>query len=196
MKTLKRTGKLTLALMGVSILSACDSGPERSVTTFNSLEECKSSSEIPVEQCDAAYASAQKQAEEGVKYSTEKNCAADFADGCQRTSDGNFVPFMAGFMVSQVISNIGGNSGDLSDAEYRKRKRDSMTYTPAPVYRSKDNPTQLRTSGNTVVGKVGTVSSTKMSNYSYSQANSKPKAIVTSRGGFGKTASARGGWGG
>jgi len=187
MKTLKRTGKLTLALMGVGALSACDTGPEHKVATFNTLEQCKNSTEITAEQCDAAYAAAQKKAEDGIKYSTKSDCNADFADGCKQTSDGKFVPFMAGFMVSQVLS-------DLTDRD-RRYDRENV-YVPSPVYRSSDNPTQLRTSGNTVVGRVGTVQTSKMSNYSYSQANSKPKAVVTSRGGFGKAASARGGWGG
>lgn len=191
MKLTRRTGKLTLALMGVGAFSACDSDPEREVISFSSLEQCKGSSEISVEECDAAYLAAQKQAEGAVKYSSKNDCSADFANGCQKNSDGFFVPLMAGFMVSQIVSNIAGSSDDI-----RYRNQQSTVMTPAPLYRSKDNPNQLRTSGNSVVGQVGAVQKQKMSNYKYSNANSKPKAVVTSRGGFGKSASARGGWGG
>ena len=166
MKSMRRTGKLTLALMGAGALTACDTGPEREVISFSSLDQCKGSSEFTAEQCDAAYLSAQKQAEEGVKYSSASNCEADFADGCERNSNGYFVPLMAGFMVSQIVANVADAAEDIGEMKHRRKY--STVITPSPLYRSKDNPSQLRTSGNSVVGRVGAIQKQTMSNYSYS----------------------------
>tara|TARA_R110001583_G_scaffold131248_3_gene282945 strand:- start:946 stop:1494 length:549 start_codon:yes stop_codon:yes gene_type:complete len=182
--------------MGAGALAGCDTGPEREVTSFSSLDQCKNTSEFSAEQCDAAYLAAQNKAENDIKYSSKNNCDADFSGGCERNSNGYFVPLMAGFMVSQVVSNVADAAGNMGETKHRKQYEQGTAIIPAPLYRSKDNPTQLRTSGNSVVGSVGSIQKQTMSNYKYNNASAKPKAVVTSRGGFGKAASARGGWGG
>lgn len=180
---MKRSLQLTLALMGTTVLAGCGSSEE--VLTFKSLEQCKASDKVADATCESAYQQAEKQALKEVKYTNKAACETDFGAGqCQTGSGGSsnsFVPFMAGFMVSQMIDSDG---------------RRSSSYAYRPLYTtSKDRRTFITGAGSTI-GKVSNVGRpVKMSSStvrSAAPAKASTKAITLSRGGF----SARGGFGG
>lgn len=198
-KTVKRSKQIDVDLMrkvGLSIASApklkplalaiatlvltsCSSKEE--VIIVKSVEDCQSKTEFTFEQCEAAYAKAVAEAERtGPKYSTQAACEAEFGvSQCRQTSQNNmFMPFMAGFIVSNLLDN-------------------NRNYGYNPVYDYRDARSsynnRLMTSDGIVLGSPG------KSSYKVSKSALKSKPSVTktiSRGGFGSKASAKSSWGG
>ena len=206
---MKRSKRVVLALMGATgALSGCAPEPQEQAITFKDLDECKSSGKFAPEVCDSAYKSAEKAAQDELKYKSRSDCASDFGhDRCQVVvrNDGTsvFVPMMAGFMVSQAL-NSASNIDDIAEAEYyrektRQLKRDEERKNAiAPVssralYTSRDDSRTFRTATNKTVGSV--TSTGKSMRVSKSVVTAKPRTASFSRGGFGSSAS-RGGWGG
>lgn len=180
---MKRSLQVTLALMGTAVLSGC--GSKEEVLTFKSLEQCKASDKVSEATCDSAYKQAEQRAQGEVKYTNKSACETDFGAGqCQSgsgSSSNSFVPFMAGFMVSQMIDSDG---------------RRTSSYTYRPLYTtSKDRRTFITGAGSTI-GKVSNVGRPVTMGRSTVRASApkaaSSKAVTLSRGGF----SARGGFGG
>lgn len=98
---------LTIGVAGV-LLSAC-SAPREEATVFNTLEDCVSSNPSAAQQCDIAYKGAlEEAARTAPKYNTANDCEFEFgANQCQQVGSGSgsfFMPFMAGYMVSSLLS--------------------------------------------------------------------------------------------
>lgn len=178
---MKRSLQVTLALMGTAVLAGC--GSKEEVLTFKSLEQCKASDKVADATCESAYKQAEKKALNEVKYTNKSACETDFGGGqCQTSSTGSsFVPFMAGFMVANMIDSDG---------------RRTSSYSYRPLYTTvKDQRTFISGAGSTIgkvsnVGRPVTMSRSTVRSAAPSKASSK--AITLSRGGF----SARGGFGG
>jgi uncharacterized protein YgiB involved in biofilm formation len=155
-------------------LSACSSQEEAVVVS--SVEECSTKTTLSRADCEAAYKKAQVEAARtGPKYSNARNCEAEFGPGqCRQERGGVFMPFMAGFLVSQVMSNS-------YNPVYRYNNRLSSNYN------------RIMTADGGIIGTAG------KSSYRVDSGNLKPKPRTTrtiSRGGFGSIASAKSSWGG
>lgn len=98
---------ITIGIAGV-LLSACSSQREEAIV-FNNLDECVSANPSASAQCEVAYEGALAEAARTApKYNTANDCEFEFGPNqCQqvRTSSGSFfMPFMAGYMVSSLLS--------------------------------------------------------------------------------------------
>jgi len=139
----KRSGSLVLTglMAGTAVsVTACDvapsatqwgdvpavqSGREVPALAFANLDECKAAGGLTAQQCEAAYAEAQKDsAQNAPKFSDQQSCEARYGvDQCvPRSSQGGggfFTPLLTGFIVGQALNNLGG-------------------YRGAPMYRDRD----------------------------------------------------------
>jgi uncharacterized protein YgiB involved in biofilm formation len=98
---------LAIGVAGV-LLSACSTNKEEAVV-YNTLDDCISENPNAAAQCETAYQSAlDEAARTGPKYNSSSDCEYEFGPNqCQqvRTSSGSFfMPFMAGYMVSSLLS--------------------------------------------------------------------------------------------
>jgi uncharacterized protein YgiB involved in biofilm formation len=168
--------------VAAAIMSGCSDGEQ--VKMVKSPEDCASSTELNLEQCEAAYKKALAEAERtGPKYSSMRSCEAEFGAGqcTQLGSSSTFMPLMAGFLVGQALSNRNESYYGSYNPVYRYSR----------PYSSFNN--RIMMADGTVIGDHGEQS------YSVSKSNLKPKPSVTrtvSRGGFGSVASAKSSWGG
>ena len=121
--SLALTGLMTGAAMSIS---ACDDQPaanrwsdppsasrEVDAKTYASLADCKSDSDMTAEQCDTAYAQAQKDAATNApKFNDQQSCEERYGvDQCvPRNSDHGsfFTPLLTGFIIGQALNNMGG----------------------------------------------------------------------------------------
>tara|TARA_B100000700_G_scaffold311500_1_gene393509 strand:+ start:118321 stop:118830 length:510 start_codon:yes stop_codon:yes gene_type:complete len=169
--------------MGTSALAGC--GSQEEVLTFKSLEQCKASDKVADSTCEAAYKKAEQEALKEVKYTNKAACETDFGVGqCQSgsgSSSNSFVPFMAGFMVANMLDSDG---------------RRSSSYTYRPLYTTKKDRYTFITGAGSSIGKVHNVGRPVTMSRSTVRASApstaSSKAVTLSRGGF----SARGGFGG
>jgi len=170
--------------VSVALLSACGSNKD-DVTFVSNIEDCVSNTELEYAQCEAAYQQALAEAERtGPKYQSMAMCESEFGTGqCMQQSQGSFfMPFMAGFLVNQLLFD-------------RDRNYYGGYYNP--VYRyyrpySRHHDLMMMADG-TSIGKYGKKS------YKVGKSVSSRKPAVTktvSRGGFGSVASAKSNWGG
>lgn len=167
---------LSLAIAAIT-LAACSEKQEQ-VQVVSSVEDCAASTSLSQSQCEVAYEKALAEAERtGPKYNSQAACEAEFGySQCNRSSQGFFMPFMAGYMVSNLLSGGGG-------------------YNPVYQYRNSRSSlnNRIMTADGTMIGRAG------QSSYKVASSNLKPKPTVSrtvSRGGFGSVASAKSSWGG
>lgn len=180
----KRTRIFVLAPVSLAVMSACSSGSsEEEVKFVTSVDDCVSSTSLNEMECQAAYQQAVEDAQSTApRYTSERDCVNEFGN-CER--NGNFfVPFMTGYIVSEIIDEV----GDAYERKHRyKHSYPAYLYSGGGRYRNK-----IMTSDGFVVGSPGQRS------YKMSRESLKPKPAVTrtiSRGGFGAAASAKSNWG-
>ncbi len=196
---MKRSRSVQLTLMGLAsgVLAGCGSEPTDEVLSFKDVQECVDSGVFAATECETQYRNAlAAHQQEAPRYKYEDICEADFGyNQCQRSSNGFWMPFMAGYMMSMVAERV-------SDAvRYR-------SHYSRPLYRSRDDYWNYRTSDNYPVGGYGysgnstrlprTVMTTVPNNSNTIKSSSGQygaKAKTISRGGFGSKSAARGGWG-
>lgn len=131
---------LTGLMAGTAIsVSACDdpgtatqwgdppaASSEIDAKTYASLDDCKKSGDMTAEQCDTAYAQAQKDsAANAPKFNDQQTCEERYGvSQCVPRNDNNggsfFTPLLTGFIVGQALNNMGGG------------------YYGAPMYRDRD----------------------------------------------------------
>ncbi len=176
----KRSFRSPLAL-GITAIALASCSSQEEVMVVNSPEECVTSSELSLVECQAAYQKAQEEAERTApKYTSNVDCESEFGSGqcIQSRSGGVFMPMMTGFMIGQMLS---GNRGYGYNPVYRYNRPRSL------------NHNRIMTADGTVIGKSGQKS------YRVNKSSMKAKPTVTrtvSRGGFGSMASAKSNWGG
>lgn len=173
---MKRSGRIALVMMGTSALAlaACEE-PRTEAALFETVEQCVAEEGLTAQHCYQEFETAKAQhAEVAPKYMSRADCEADFGNGnCEtapyRTSAGGhvFMPFMAGFLMGQMM---GGRAHTQ------------------PLYRSGDDRKTFRTADNRPVG--NTVGRTTVSQ----RAAARPaqKLYTQQRGGFGARARAAG----
>ena len=140
-------------------LSAC--GEEKQeATIYTSANECINENPDAVEQCTTAYEEAVKEAERTApKYNSQQDCEYDFGvDRCRTHSSGSgsfFIPFMAGYMISDLLSPrryysrpmfssssryspyryrwVGADGHDFGDLRQRRMRVGKSTYDAKPA---------------------------------------------------------------
>lgn len=179
----KHTRSFVLAPISLAVMAGCSSEPDNQVKFVQSVDDCIKSTQLDAQQCQAAYEQAVRDAESTApRYSNARDCEYEFGQCEQRGSF--FVPFMAGYIVAEVIDEV----GDAMERKHRYRHSyPSYIYRGSGQYKNK-----IMTSDGYVIGSPG------KSSYRVNRDVLKPKKAVTrtmSRGGFGSTASAKSNWG-
>lgn len=190
-----KNAKLTLMVAGSALaLSACgQNSRQHEAETYRSLDACKEAGLFSDAQCEASYNEALKVHEESApRYNSERLCENDFVIGncVQRTSNSGGVfwsPFMAGFLVSQILDRD-NRSQYYSTSYYRGPRGRYYTWDGIEMRSSRGTDGRAR----------WTVSNDTV------KAKPKPAKVMTrtsviSRGGFGSRTSSRSSgrsWGG
>ena len=145
--SLKRTRQLALTtLMAAAAVNLTACGPEApsealswddsfeqaaadepvDAQTYPDADACKAADEVPDEECDRAWITAQQDHEANApRYDAKADCEAEYGIGkCEtRTSAGGgsfFMPFLTGMMIGQMM-NPGGGSYYRGTSLYRDR---------------------------------------------------------------------------
>lgn len=160
-------------------LSAC--GDKQEAAVFTSVDDCVGANPESAEQCKTAYEDALAEAERtGPKYNSQRDCESEFgANQCnyvQRSSGSFFMPFMAGYMLSNLMSPRG--------------------YYSQPMFTSHSRYSSYR---NRWIGADGyDFGDNRRRTMRVSEKSLKPKPTVSktmSRGGFGSSVRAKSSWG-
>lgn len=178
----KQVRHFALAPLALAVITGCTPEPKEQVKFVTSVDDCTANTTMPKEQCEAAYAQAVRDAEATApRYQNLTDCTTEFGQ-CEKSAGGFFVPFMAGYIVSELIDGVG------SQHRYRH------SY-PAYTYRGNGSDRdKIMTADGYVIGSVGQKNYTVKSDV----LQPKPKAIIkktVDRGGFGSKASAKSSWG-
>jgi uncharacterized protein YgiB involved in biofilm formation len=163
------------------ILSGCG-GEKEDATIYTSLEDCKQDYPDAIERCEAAYQTAVEEAmRTSPRFSSEYDCEHEFGPNqCQYVNNGSgsfFMPFMAGYMVSSLLS--------------------PNRYYSQPLYTSYSYNSPFRSRWVTADGYVFDGDIRKRKNR-VNKSVYKPKPTVNrtmKRGGFGSSVRAKSSWG-
>lgn len=181
---MRKTAGLTVAAkpLALAIAAATFSGcsSNEPATVFKSVQECVEANAGTQEQCQQAHDDALAEAKRtGPKFTTRNDCEYNYGAGqCQQYNNNGqsvFIPLMAGYVLAQVIDEIG----------------DSRRYrSAAPLYSSYGDWIGVdgRHYGSSYTRRI------KVSKQTF-----EPKPAVTktmSRGGFGSKVAAKSNWGG
>lgn len=170
---------LAIGVAGI-LLTGCGEEKQQA-DIYTNVDECINDHPDAADVCRTAYQNALDEASRtGPKYSTQNDCEYEFGNNqCQyvQTQSGSFfMPFMAGYMVSSL----------LSPRPYYQPIYTS--YSPYSSYRSR----WVTADGHIFDGDV------RKRNYSVPKSVYKPKPTVSrtiKRGGFGSSVRAKSSWG-
>lgn len=156
-------------------------GEEKEVANiYTTLDDCISDNPNAVSQCTTAYESALEEAKRtGPKFASMRDCEYDFgANQCQRVQSGSssfFMPFMAGYMLSSLMS---------------------PNYYSQPLFTSYSRYSPYRYNWMGADGRYYGDLRYRRVKVSKSAFKPKPAVVRTmKRGGFGSTAKAKSSWG-
>lgn len=193
----KRSGRLTLAMMGASAfgLTACGQPPQEEKITeiefdqprsFQSVEDCVAENVYTRSACEDAY---EASLESVPRYNTLEECEAENGEGAcsapteeqSQAATGStggswFMPAMMGYMVGSMMSNT--NRGRSFERVYQE-----------PVYRNRQNQGNWNTASNQATQRVS------QRNDAMRSSVAQNRQAASQRRGFGSRSSARGGWG-
>ena len=183
----KRTAFINLARMKKQLavapiaasfmLTGCGSD-KQTAYIYQDLDDCISDNPEATSQCKSAYEKALQDAQKtGPKYNSRRDCEYDFGvNQCQSMSQGSFfMPFMAGFMLSNIMS---------------------PSYYSQPLFTSYSRYSPYRNQWFGADGNRYGDLNYKRVKVRKSAFNSKPPVARTiKRGGFGSTAKAKSSWG-
>lgn len=171
---------LAVGVAGIMASGCADDRQEAQI--YTSVQDCKNDMPDAIAECEAAYQKAQEEAlRTSPRFNSEYDCEYEFGPNQCRQVQSNggsfFMPFMAGFMVSQLLS--------------------PGPYYSQPMYTSYSRYSPFRSRWITADGYVfdGDI---RKRNYRVKPSVYKPKPTVTrtvSRGGFGSSVRAKSSWG-
>ncbi|GEA05658.1 hypothetical protein KUL42_04190 [Alteromonas sp. KUL42] len=171
-----------LALGVASVMLTACGGDKEEAKIYTSIEDCQQDFPDALERCEAAYQTAVDEAmRTSPRFSTEYDCEYEFGPNqCRSVDNGSgsfFMPFMAGYMVSSLLS--------------------PSRYYSQPLYTSYSYNSPFRSRWITADGYVfdGDI---RKRNYRVSKDAFKPKPTVNrtiKRGGFGSSVRAKSSWG-
>jgi uncharacterized protein YgiB involved in biofilm formation len=199
-RRLRSSGLALTGLMAGTAMSvsACDGSPAAAnwsdppaasrdvdAKTYASLDDCKSSGDMTADQCDTAYAQAQKDnAANAPKFGDQQSCEERYGvSQCVPRNDNHggsfFTPLLTGFIVGQALNNMGGR------------------YYGAPMYRDREG-TYYGGSGyplsrDYVTGRTRVRADSFDAPAMHAPTRVQSRSSVISRGGFGGGGH---GWGG
>lgn len=171
---------LALGVTSVFLAACTDNRQEASV--YQTVDECINDNPAAAEQCQSAYEKALIEAERtGLKYGNRYDCENEFgANQCREMHANNggsfFMPFMAGYMISNLLSPRG--------------------YYSQPMYTSYSRYSPLR--GRWMTADGYDFGDTRRRHMKVGQNTYKPKPTVNrtiKRGGFGSSVRAKSSWG-
>lgn len=146
-----------LAISVTSVFLAACSDNQSVSTVYTNANECINENPDAVEQCNLAYEQAlEEAARTAPKYDSRQDCEYEFgADRCQSYNSGGssfFMPFMAGYILSDLLSPrrysqplfissspysryrwLGADGYDYGDLRQRKYRTTSRMYKPKPT---------------------------------------------------------------
>ena len=179
-----KSAKPLAAVVAAGSLAACGGGSAtKEAKIYVDADHCKAENPHLAAKCEAAYhQAARTAAQSGPAYEDERTCEAEFGkNACKPYNSGYntwFVPFMAGFIFSEIVDKATDNMG-------------------APLYTSYSPYSRYNNRWVTVDGwdygrkRYGSVRVSKKT------FDPKPKVTKTmSRGGFGSKAATKSSWGG
>jgi uncharacterized protein YgiB involved in biofilm formation len=166
---------LTTLMAGTGLsLSACDGDPAPvDAQSYTSVAECRSAGKMPADQCETAFAEAQKANDQNApRYGDRQSCEEQYgvAQCVPRNNGSFFTPLLTGFIVGQMLN--GGGGGWRGAPMYRDR--DGNFYGGAGSRISRDY-----ISGRTQVG------SDAFNPAARAPSRIQSRSSVISRGGFG-----------
>jgi uncharacterized protein YgiB involved in biofilm formation len=166
---------LTSLMAGAGLsLTACEGPVDTPVDarSYASVAECRTAGAIPANQCETAFAQAQKANEQNApRFDDRQSCEEQFgAAQCAPRNNGSFfTPLLTGFIVGQMLNGGGG-------------------YRGAPMYRDRDGNyiggAGNRISRDYVTGRTQ-VGSSAFDSTARAPTRMQSRSSVISRGGFG-----------
>ncbi|HEX8419160.1 MAG TPA: DUF1190 domain-containing protein [Sphingomonas sp.] len=109
---------LTTLMAGTGLsLSACDAsdgGKPVDALSYTSVAECRTAGKIPADQCETAFAQAQKANDQNApRYGDRQTCEEQYGvSQCVPRNNGSFfTPLLTGFIVGQMLNGGGGYRG-------------------------------------------------------------------------------------
>ena len=106
---------LTTLMAGTGVsLTACEGDPGGKpvdAISYASVAECRSAGAIPAAECDTAFAQAQKANEQNApRFDDRQTCEEQYgvAQCVPRNNGSFFTPLLTGFIVGQMMGNMGG----------------------------------------------------------------------------------------
>jgi uncharacterized protein YgiB involved in biofilm formation len=180
----KRSRSIELALMGSMplLLAGCGHTHQDPALLYEDVQQCISDGQVPPVTCEEGYERALLAEQDAPRYGTLAACEAEYGDSACRPAQaggGWFVPMAAGFLIARALDHQG---------YYYSYGPGWSAYQGGwygqPVYRVRGGRGEWRT----------------LSGARFGSGARGPSAYTVaetiSRGGFGRTAAARGSWGG
>ncbi|MEP1554286.1 MAG: DUF1190 family protein [Paraglaciecola sp.] len=167
--------------LGIAAICLTACGDQQKATVYTDVTDCTNDNPDAAAQCEAAYQQALQEAERtGPKYNSQSDCEAEFGynqcNQVQNNSDSFFMPFMAGYMLSNLLSPRG--------------------YYSQPMFTSYSRYSPYR---NRWIGADGyDFGDYRRRTMNVSESALKPKPTVSrtiKRGGFGSSVRAKSSWG-
>ncbi|SNB60669.1 Uncharacterized conserved protein YgiB, involved in bioifilm formation, UPF0441/DUF1190 family [Arboricoccus pini] len=185
---MKRSTAITLTLMAAAggALAIYNSRADQQAegNYYPSVEACKAEGKVDPDDCQKAFDEAKAQNDEQApRFDEQSTCEAQFGvNACYRREEGGssfFVPFLTGFLVSNLVNQVTGGSGYWG--------RPGGYHYARPIYRSVQNGDLYTGSGSPLSTLGGsTVRAPARDVY---QAPPPSRTSVVSRGGFGSRSS-------
>lgn len=185
---MKRSSHLKLTLMAIGLpaaLAGCDAGPPTGAV-LASVEDCRNTDGISLDECRTAYQTAAKEHERvAPRFSDARECNEQFGN-CEERHDGDrsyFMPPMTGFLIGYAM---GGGFNRNREGSYGPR----TIAGASPLYRDYHSGDYLKPNGDLAGRQPGNVRGAR------GNAATPTRAITVARSGFGSRSGARGSFGG
>lgn len=185
---MKRSTVITLTVMAAAggALAIYNTSVEQQAEAnyYPSVDACKADGKVDAADCQKAYDEAKAQNDQQAPhFGDQSECEARFgANACYRRDEGGssfFVPFLTGFLVSNLVNQATGGSGYWG--------RPGGYYYSRPVYRSSRTGDIYTGSGSRLSTVSG--STVRAPSRDVYQAPPPSRTSVVSRGGFGSRSS-------